>query len=241
VASFTQFVEKLDSSAQTQQQTLLTAQEDALKRVGQTVQNMASGLESSISERLKAVLNGMESTLGNAAQSTQKAVSAFSEHLSALEANSKGYQQALRTSQEDAARQFGGQITQLAANTENSISEKLRALFSGMENTLSSSMQTTQRAVASFAEQVGRLENTATQQHQAVQQSNAQANQQMAERVHALTSNLEAALQKSVQTTQQTLSGLEVGIRHLNSVLEQLGTQQVVIQQAPKKGWFSRG
>jgi flagellar motor component MotA/polyhydroxyalkanoate synthesis regulator phasin len=241
VGSFAGFVSKLDASAQAQQQTLVSAQEESLKRIGQTVQTVATGLESSIAERLKAVLSGMESTLGNAAQSTQKAVSAFGEHLTSLESNTKGYQQAVRTAQGDVLKQFGTQINALAANTENSISDKLRGIFSGMESALGASLQATQRAVSSFAEQVSRLESAAAQQQQFTQQSQAQANQQFAERINALTSGLETSLQKSVQTTQQTLAGLETGIRHLNTVLEQLGSKQVVIQQAPKKGWFGRG
>lgn len=241
VGSFSQFVQKIDATSQSHQKALMDAQADSVRQIGQTVQTLASGLEGSIADRLKAVLHGMESTLAGATQSTQKAVSAFGEHLAALESNSRNYQQAVRDSQEGVLKQFGGQLNSLSSNIENAVSEKLRGLFSGMEATLGTAMQATQRAMGSFAEQVARLETTAAQQQQASQQAHAHANQQFAERIHTLTANLESALQKSVQSTHQTLVGLESGIRHLNSVLEQLGAKQVVIQQAPKKGWFNRG
>ena len=52
---------------------------------------------------------------------------------------------------------------------------------------------------------------------------------------------LDGALRDSMKLTSQYISGLETGIRGLNNVLKDLGTQQVVIQQVKKKGWFSRG
>jgi phosphoribosyl-dephospho-CoA transferase len=34
---------------------------------------------------------------------------------------------------------------------------------------------------------------------------------------------------------------LASGIQSLNNVLKELGTQQIIIHQVKKKGWFSRG
>ncbi len=53
---------------------------------------------------------------------------------------------------------------------------------------------------------------------------------------------VEGALRDSMKMTSQYIAALETGIRGLNTVLKELGQNQVIIQQAPKKkGWFSRG
>ncbi len=48
------------------------------------------------------------------------------------------------------------------------------------------------------------------------------------------------SLSESMKMTSQYIGGLENGIQGLNSVLQQLGEKQVVVQQVKKKGWFSR-
>jgi hypothetical protein len=55
-----------------------------------------------------------------------------------------------------------------------------------------------------------------------------------------MTKAVETTVASSVQQSAQVLGGLESGIRSLSTVLEQLGTKQVIIQQVKKKGWFSR-
>jgi cell shape-determining protein MreC len=241
VASFGSHLVALESSSKNYQQAVHTSHEESVKQFTQNVHSLASGMEHSVSERLRSVLAGMENTLSNAAQTTQRSLAAFNEHLVSLESTTKGYQQTVRSSQEDILNRFGAQLQSLSSSAENAVAENVRSIFSGIEGSLAASLQNTQRAVASFAEQVSRLESVAVTHQQTSQQLQAQLNQQLGERIHSLTSNLDTALQQSVLTAQQTLSGLETGIRHLNGVLEQLGTKQIVIQQAPKKGWFSRG
>jgi len=51
---------------------------------------------------------------------------------------------------------------------------------------------------------------------------------------------VENSLSDSMRATAQYIGGLDQGLRGLNTVLEQLGEKQVVVQQV-KKGWFSRG
>jgi biopolymer transport protein ExbB/TolQ len=52
---------------------------------------------------------------------------------------------------------------------------------------------------------------------------------------------VEGALRDSMKLTSQYIAALETGIRGLNTVLQQLGEKQIVVQQVKKKGWFSRG
>ena len=56
----------------------------------------------------------------------------------------------------------------------------------------------------------------------------------------AMRGEVETNINESMRVASQYLGGLESGIQSLNSVLEQLGEKQVVIQQVKKKGWFSR-
>jgi hypothetical protein len=51
---------------------------------------------------------------------------------------------------------------------------------------------------------------------------------------------VEGALSESMRLTSQYIAGLETGLNGLNTVLQQLGEKQVIVQQVKKKGWFSR-
>lgn len=59
--------------------------------------------------------------------------------------------------------------------------------------------------------------------------------------MQAMRQEVEANIGQSTTTVSQYLGGLATGIESLNSVLQQLGEKQIVIQQVKKKGWFSRG
>jgi biopolymer transport protein ExbB/TolQ len=52
---------------------------------------------------------------------------------------------------------------------------------------------------------------------------------------------VEGALRDSMKMTSQYIAALETGVRGLNTVLQELGEKQIVIQQVKKKGWFGRG
>ena len=58
--------------------------------------------------------------------------------------------------------------------------------------------------------------------------------------ITTMSTGVESALTESMKQTAQYLGGLELGLRGLNGVLENLGEKQVVVQQVKKKGWFSR-
>jgi len=59
--------------------------------------------------------------------------------------------------------------------------------------------------------------------------------------ISTMRTEVESALTESMKQTAQYLSNLELGLRGLNSVLENLGEKQVVVQQVKKKRWFGRG
>jgi flagellar motor component MotA len=58
--------------------------------------------------------------------------------------------------------------------------------------------------------------------------------------ITTMRTEVESALTESMKQTAQYLGSLELGLRGLNGVLENLGEKQVVVQQVKKKGWFSR-
>ncbi len=57
----------------------------------------------------------------------------------------------------------------------------------------------------------------------------------------AMRTEVSASLRDSMKMTSQYIAALETGIRSLNTVLKELGQQQIVVQQVvKKKSWFSR-
>ena len=59
--------------------------------------------------------------------------------------------------------------------------------------------------------------------------------------ITTMRTGVETALAESMRQTAQYLGSLELGLRGLNGVLENLGEKQVIVQQVKKKRWFSRG
>jgi gamma-glutamyl:cysteine ligase YbdK (ATP-grasp superfamily) len=52
---------------------------------------------------------------------------------------------------------------------------------------------------------------------------------------------VESALVESMKQNSQYIGGLDAGIRGLNTALEKLGAQQIVVHEVKKKRWWSRG
>ncbi len=65
----------------------------------------------------------------------------------------------------------------------------------------------------------------------------------LTEQAEALQENVNASVQTSSDTLQSHFEGVERGLTGLNTVLENLGEKQVVVQQVepPRRGWFSFG
>jgi DNA anti-recombination protein RmuC len=110
-----------------------------------------------------------------------------------------------------------------------------------MESSLKTSSETTQRAVAGLGEHLAKIEAVSKDYQQTVKAAQAESVKLFAEKVTSLSEGVEKSISASLELTQKTVSSLDSGIRSLNTVLEQLGSKQVVVQQVEKKGWFSRG
>ena len=141
---------------------------------------------------------------------------------------------------EHSTREACGAMVQSQNTVVEEFAAKLDAISSGMEKVLSASVDASTRAVAGMGDHLSKLEATTSAYQKAVQDAQQEAAKLFAEKLGASSASLGEKLNESVQLTHQAVSGIESGIKSLNTVLENLAKQQVVIQQVPKKGWFSR-
>jgi hypothetical protein len=140
-----------------------------------------------------------------------------------------------------AMREAYGTMVQSQNSVVEEFTTKLDKISTSVESALTLTSEGTNRAVIGIGEHVGKLQDTSKQYQEAVQKAQQEALKLFSEKVGASTSGLADSLSKSVELVQEKVSSIDTGIRSLNSVLEKLGNQQVVVQQVQKKGWFSRG
>lgn len=196
----------------------------------------ADRLEERNEEYQKAALQNLNEQLQLLDQSAQQHFEVLQKQNEAAFKNfGEGLQQIQKSSQE---MQEGFQKAQSSALSQ--FTEKLGTVGDGVSKSLTSSLQLTEKTVAGFAEHFGKLEGTTKQYQEAVKAAQEAAVKGFAERVSTLSTTAEKSLTTSLESTQKTMASLETGIRALNTVLEQLGSKQVLIQQVKKKGWFSR-
>ncbi len=200
-------------------------QEEVLERVSGTITSleessrtayeaMVQGQSAVVSEftgKLGSLSSGLERSFTASAEITQKAADGVSGHLQNLASSAKNYQEATKNAESDALRQFGDKLDAMSGEVQKALSAAVRSV--GADSTaLQQAAKTTQdEALKQFGEKLG-----------------------------SMTKAVETTVASSVQQSGQVLGGLESGIRSLSTVLEQLGTKQVIIQQVKKKGWFSR-
>ena len=205
-----------------------------------------------LSEKMLTYADNLE---GRNEQYQQAAVQHLAEQMSALDVRAQEHMDLVRHHQESALQHFTESLTHLEqsstgvyetiANGQNTVltefAEKIGALSTGMESSLKTSSETTQRAVAGLGEHLAKIESVSKDYQQTVKAAQAESVKLFAEKVAALSEGVEKSISASLELTQKTVSSLDSGIRSLNTVLEQLGSKQVVVQQVEKKGWFSRG
>ncbi len=279
---------KLESNSKEFQEGLRTAQQDAVKLFGQRVDTIStsiaeqltkavgnvqsassSAIESMVKnqtnmvselvQKLGSLSSGVESAVNASLTGTQRAITGMGENIVKLESNSKEFQEALRTVQQDAVKMFaqrvdsaasgiGDQLTKAVGNIQTSTSgamasmlksqtdavsdlvQKLGTMSSGVERALASSVEGSTRAIAGFGEHLSKMERTSKDYQQAVQSAQQEASKLFADKIGVMAAGVGESLQTSVQMTQRTISGIEAGIGNLNAVLERLGGQQIVIQ-----------
>ena len=231
--------------------TLSTQLETSFTNSAQITEKAAEGVSSHLQKLVSAAGNYQEATknaegealrhfggkLDTMSAEVQKALSSA---IQSLGADSKTFQQATKATQDEALKQFEGHLQKLVSATgnyqeatKNAEGEALRN-FGGKLDTMSAEVQ---KALSSAFQSLGADSKTFQQATKATQD---EALKQFEEKLGSLTKAVETTVASSVQQSSQVIGGLESGIRSLNTVLEQLGTKQVLIQQVKKKGWFSR-
>jgi hypothetical protein len=200
-------------------------QEEVLERVSGTIAGLEessrnayeamvhgqSAVVSEFTQKLTALSSGLESSFTASAQITQKAADGVSDHLQNLVSSAKNYQEATKNTESEVLRSFGDKLDTMSGEVQKALSAAVRSVGA---------------------------DSTALQQ--AAKATQEEALKQFGEKLGSMTKAVETTVASSVQQSAQVLGGLESGIRSLSTVLEQLGTKQVIIQQVKKKGWFSR-
>jgi biopolymer transport protein ExbB/TolQ len=218
ISDFSENLAKMQSSSATLQKTISESQE-----------TLAKSLVDKLSDKVSGIASSVETALASSLSLTHKTVANLSDQFGKLENASNDHLKHLASSQENLFKQISDKF-----------SERLGSISSGVEANLNTSLQQTQRAISGFAEQVGKLEKTVQEQQQAAAASQDTSAKFVAERMMGISAGVESSLKASLQQAQQSIASLDSGIRSLNTVLEQLGARQVVVQQVKKKGWFSR-
>ena len=190
--------------------TLVSLEESSRAAYEAMVQGQST-VVSEFTEKLGVVSAELEHSFSTSAQVTQQAAEGVSDHLQKLVANAEKYQAAAQNAEDATIRHF---------------SEKLDAMSAEVQKALSAAVHS-----------VGADSNVLQQAAKAAQE---EALKQFGEKLSAMTKAVESTVASSVQQAGQVIGGLETGIRSLSTVLEQLGTKQVVVQQVKKRGWFSR-
>jgi hypothetical protein len=188
-------------------------------------------------------------------QYQQAALDHLAQQVAALDARAQEHMDLVRQHQEYVLQHFTQSITQLEHSSNelyqslvhgqtaviNNFTQKMDNLSTGMETALKTATETTQRSVSSLGEHLIKLETGAKDYQQTVKSAQEESLKLFSEKIASLNNAAHTSLNSTVELTQKTMTSLESGIRSLNTVLEDLSTKQVVIQQVPKKSWFSLG
>jgi len=174
----------------------------------------------------------------------------FSASFASLEQSSREAYEAMVHSQNSVVDQFTEKVGALSSGVESlaksqmeavaDLAHKLESMSGGVQKALSSSVEVSTRAMVGMGEHLSKLDHSSKDYQQAVHAAQQEATKLFADKIGVMSAGLGESLQSSVQLTQKTISGIEAGIGSLNTVLEKLSKEQVVVQQVQKKGWFGR-
>ena len=184
----------------------------------------------------------------------QKALQALTERLQFLENRSNQHFESIQKQNAQALERFAASIAHLETSartlqesthqaenkTLQSFSEKLLGLTDGISKSLDNSLKLTGKTVSDLSEQVTKFAAAAKTNQDTLQGAQEAALKAFSAQMGTIASSAEASLAASLDATQKTFSRLETGVVALNTVLEQLGSKQVIVQQVKRKGWFSR-
>ena len=259
VTGFGEYVRKMESSTAEYQSGLQASQERMAAKLGEQLGGLVSGVESSVmkhfNEKLSGLASALEGTVSASGQATERAVASFGQYVASMESSSKQYQAGLQSSQEQLAKQLVEKMGGIASGVESTImaqfGQKLSALSSALEGTVSASGQATERAVASFGQYVASMEASSKQYQAGLQSSQEQLAKQLVEKMGGIASGVEStvmaqfgqklsalasALEGSVSATAQSTQRAVAGFGEYVSKMEAASRDYQAGLQAAQEG-----
>ena len=202
VTGFGEYVRKMESSTAEYQSGLQASQERMAAKLGEQLGGLVSGVESSVmkhfNEKLSGLASALEGTVSASGQATERAVASFGQYVASMESSSKQYQAGLQSSQEQLAKQLVEKMGGIASGVESTVmaqfGQKLSALASALEGSVSATAQSTQRAVAGFGEYVSKMEAASRDYQAGLQAAQEGVVRQLSDRVAGLVSSVENAV-----------------------------------------------
>jgi hypothetical protein len=202
VTGFGEYVRKMETSTAEYQSGLQASQERMAAKLGEQLGGLVSGVESSVmkhfNDKLSGLASALEGTVSASGQATERAVASFGQYVASMEASSKQYQAGLQSSQEQLAKQLVEKMGGIASGVESTVmaqfGQKLSALASALEGSVSATAQSTQRAVAGFGEYVSKMEAASRDYQAGLQAAQEGVVRQLSDRVASLVSSVENAV-----------------------------------------------
>lgn len=188
-------------------------------------------------------------------QYQQTALQYLADQMAAVDARTHEHLELVRQ-QQDAVMQ---NVAQSIANLEHSsrevytamvqsqnavveeFTQKLGAISLGVESALGATAEASAKAVTGMGDHITKLSETSAEYQKALENAQQGAVKLFSEKINSGVGGVGDALSNSLKSAQAAISEMEKGIRSLNSVLEKIGDEKIVVQQVQKKGWFSRG
>jgi biopolymer transport protein ExbB/TolQ len=220
-------VEKLLTAGDRYQEAAQKAENEALKAFGVKLDAMSSEVQKTLSAVVRS-LGADSSALQQATKATQEeAFKQFDEKLGAM---TKAVESTVSSSVQQAGQVISG-LESGIRGLRNAESEAVKE-FGAKLDAMSADVQ---KALSAAVHSVGTDSSALQQASKAAQE---EAFKQFGEKLAAMTKAVEGTVVSSVQQAGQVIGGLETGIHSLNTVLEQLGAKQVIVQQVKKRGWW---
>ncbi len=153
-------------------------------------------------------------------QYQQAALQHLAQQMELLDSKAQEHLETIRKHQDAAMQTFGQSLTRFEQSSTSlhqsmkdghasalaRFSEQLTSVGKEAAQELSASLQTTQKAVSSFAELVQKVESSAREHHKTAQNSHEESFKQFADKLTSQTSSLEKALTAQTSTVEKALT-----------------------------------
>lgn len=187
----------------------LAKSEDLSRAAYENVVRSQNEAAKRLADKVEALSGGIDSLISSAAQATAKSVASFGELVGKMEAATREHEEALKVSQEKAVQALAEKMSALTASVENVVvskfTERISAMAAGMEGSLKSSAEATERAVSGFGEYIRKMESSTAEYQAGLQASQERIATKLGEQLGGLVSGVESSVMKHFN---EKMSGL---------------------------------